>query len=146
MKAENENENMRKSSFSSPSYLAGSIIRKFSPIFWMYLIAEVFLLSKKFHSFTYELRSSFRAYISNSKGSISWKKRYSSCSNRSCPFVLPVICRQKISWTPPVDRQTALLPAHRTCRPKHQTILHIPASPHLMLGAAFPQSKKREVM
>lgn len=109
------------------------------------LIAEAFLLSKEFQSLTYELRSSFRVYISNSKGSISWKRRYSSCNNRSCPSVLPVICHQKISWTPPMDRQTALLPAHQICRPKHQTILHIPASPHLMLGAAFLQSKKREV-
>lgn len=83
---------------------------------------------------------------SSSRGSISWKRRSSSCSNRSCPLVLPVTSRpRQISWTRHMAGRKAQLPAPQTCPPEHQTTLPIPTSPHLMLGAASPLSKKREV-
>lgn len=87
-----------------------------------------------------------RVYISSSRGSISWKRRSSSCSSSSCPSVLPAIYPQKrISWTPPAAGWRTRPPAHQICPQEHQTIPPTPASPHPMLGAASPLSKKREV-
>lgn len=84
--------------------------------------------------------------FSNNRGSTSWKRRYSSCSSRSCPSMLPATCPQRqTSWTPPMAGQRAQLPVHQTCPLELQTILPTPASPHLMLEAASPLSKKKEV-
>lgn len=101
MKVQNEIENVRESPFHSIGYLANSIIQeKFSLPFGSiypngYSAPFCDMSVRNFTPSLMELRSSFRVYISNNRDSISWKRRYSSCSNRSCPFMLPVTYLQK---------------------------------------------------